>query len=171
MVVIAVDNRVVRARQAALASVDRHPAFVGPDGAAEDAHQGRFAGAVLADQRMDFAGQHLEIDAVERRGRPEALANGVGAGRHVVHAHLLSLRNRITEAKNRSTFAIGDAGCIWMIFEADFPALSKKAVKPIIGPRGVAHPRCPFGLGLGRYSGAAPRATPAGVSGRAVGSD
>ena len=46
-----------------------------------------------------------------------------------------------------------------MIFEADFPALSKKAVKPIIGPRGVAYPRCPFGLGLGRYSGAAPRAT------------
>jgi len=104
-----------------------------------------------------------------------SLANGVGAGRHVVHAHLLSLRNRITEAENRSTFAIGDAGCIWMIFEADFPALSKKAVKPIIGPCGVAHPRCPFGLGLGRYSGAAPRATrPAcrvGRSGRAIGSD
>ena len=120
MVVIAVDNRVVRARQAALAAADRHPAFVGPDGAAEDAHQRRFAGAVLADQRMDFAGQHLEIDAIERCGRPEALANSVGAGRYVVHAHLLSLRNRITEAKNRSTFAIGDAGCIWMIFEADF---------------------------------------------------
>jgi hypothetical protein len=34
----AVDNRVVRARQAALPSADRHPAFVGPDGAAEDAH-------------------------------------------------------------------------------------------------------------------------------------
>src|SRR5262249_47230219 len=63
-----------------------------------------------AHERMDFAGQHLEIDAIKRRGRPETLANSLCAGRYVVHAQLLSLRNRITEPENRSMFAIGGGG-------------------------------------------------------------
>ena len=100
----------MRAGPAALAAADRHAPFVRPNRAAEDTHQRRFAGAVLAHERMDFAGQHLEIDAIKRRGRPETLANSLCAGRYVVHAQLLSLRNRITEPENRSMFAIGGGG-------------------------------------------------------------
>jgi hypothetical protein len=92
----AVDDRVVRARQAPLASTDGHASLIRPQDAAEDAHQGRFAGAVLADKSMDFAGAHFEIDAIEGRGCPETLADSMGAGRHVVHGPLASLRNRIT---------------------------------------------------------------------------
>ena len=53
-------------------AVDRDLARVGPMHAAENADQRRFAGAVLADQRVDFARHHVEIDAVERARRAEA---------------------------------------------------------------------------------------------------
>ena len=42
--------------------------------AGEDLHQRRFAGAVLAHQRMDFAGQQLEMDIGERLDAGKALA-------------------------------------------------------------------------------------------------
>ena len=48
-------DRVMRAGEAARAAVDRDLAAIRPMHAAEDAHQRRLAGAVLADQRVDLA--------------------------------------------------------------------------------------------------------------------
>ena len=48
-------------------------ALIGPVHAAEDADQCRFAGAVLAHQRVDFARQHVEIDVIERARGAELL--------------------------------------------------------------------------------------------------
>jgi len=56
---------------------------------------------------MDLTGQHLEIDAIERCGGLEMLANVVGAGSHVAHAQLLSSRNRIGAAKRVNVGAGG----------------------------------------------------------------
>ena len=43
--------------------------------AGEDLHQGRLAGAVLADQRVHLAGPEIEIDVAERRDPAERFAN------------------------------------------------------------------------------------------------
>ena len=49
--------------------VDRRPveqdlALVGRGEPVEDVHQGRLAGAVLAEQRVDLARRHIEVDVV-----------------------------------------------------------------------------------------------------------
>ena len=56
---------------ASLGFVDRHRlavhedlALVGVGQAVEDVHQGRLPGAVLAEQRVDLAGPHVEVDVV-----------------------------------------------------------------------------------------------------------
>ena len=86
---------------------DRHLPGVGPYDAAEDAHKRRFAGAVLADQRVNLTRYHLEIDAIKRRRRPEPFAYVLGAGRYLIHKQPLSpeLRDRITERQKRSMSA------------------------------------------------------------------
>ena len=56
-------------------AVDLHPAGVGREGAGEDLHHGALAGAVLADEGVDFAPAELEADTVEGPGRAEALAH------------------------------------------------------------------------------------------------
>src|SRR5262245_1135508 len=43
--------------------------------APEDAHQSRFAGAVLADQRVNFARADIKVDAVQRAGRTKMLGD------------------------------------------------------------------------------------------------
>ena len=81
---------VMRARQMAFPAADRHLPVVRPNDAAEDAHKRRFAGAILADQRVNLTRHHLETDAIKRRRRPEPFANVLGAGRYVIHAQPLS---------------------------------------------------------------------------------
>ena len=61
-------------------------AAVGAMHAAEDADQGRLAGAVLADQRVDLAEGDVEIDVVERERRAELLADRLGACGRMTHA-------------------------------------------------------------------------------------
>src|SRR5271169_6994657 len=94
----------MRARQMARPAANRDLACIGPKHAAEDANERRFAGAILADKRMDLARHHLEGDAIKRRRRPEPFANVLGAGRYVIHAQPLSpeLREGITERQKRS---------------------------------------------------------------------
>ena len=57
-------------------AVDDERAGVGPLGAGDDLDQGRFAGAVLADERVDLAGAEVERHALERAEAGEGLANG-----------------------------------------------------------------------------------------------
>ena len=59
----AVDG-VVRAEDVDRLAIDAGSPVVGHGQSVEDVHQGRLAGAVLAEQRMDLAGAHVEIDAV-----------------------------------------------------------------------------------------------------------
>ena len=47
-------------------SSQAHVARVGHDAASEYLHERRLAGAVLTDERMDFAGAHVEVHGVER---------------------------------------------------------------------------------------------------------
>jgi hypothetical protein len=62
-------------------------AAVGAVGAAQDFHQGRFAGAVLADQHMHFTGANFERNVVERFDAGEFLRNPAQfEQRNVCHA-------------------------------------------------------------------------------------
>ena len=56
-------------------AVDQHLARVGLLDAADDLHQRRLAGAVLAEQRHDFSGADLEVDAAQRVHAGKALVN------------------------------------------------------------------------------------------------
>ena len=80
----------MRAREMAFPTADCDAPVVRPNDAAQDAHQRRFAGAILTDKRVNPARHHLETDAIKRRRRPEPFANVLGAGRYVIHAHPLS---------------------------------------------------------------------------------
>ena len=53
--------------------------------AAENPHQRRLARAVLADQRVDFAGHDVELDLVESARRAEMLGDANRAGRRGAH--------------------------------------------------------------------------------------
>jgi len=79
-----------------MAGAPEEVAGVGRQGAAEDAHEGGLAGAVLADQRVDCAGQQAEVHAFERPHAGEGFGNlahfepGVSRGRHMgqpIRAH------------------------------------------------------------------------------------
>ena len=61
-----------------LSAHDDLPA-IRPVDAGENANQGRFAGAVLADNRMNFAGPDVKIDPVERERGAELLADALQA--------------------------------------------------------------------------------------------
>ena len=56
-------------------AVERHGAGVGRDDAADDVHQRRFAGAVLADEPEDAAAAERERHVGEHRDAEEALAD------------------------------------------------------------------------------------------------
>jgi hypothetical protein len=61
--------------------------------------QRRLAGAVFAEQRVDLALAHVEIDAIERLQSEKALADGSGAQKQVGLAHgVLHARLRRIEA-------------------------------------------------------------------------
>ena len=55
---------VARTIEAPDCPVHRDLALVRPVHAGKQAHQRRFAGAVLADQRMHFGGLHVEVHAI-----------------------------------------------------------------------------------------------------------
>ena len=70
-------------------AIDLDGAAVGRDDAAEDLHQGRFAGAVLADEADDLAGANLQAEIGERHhagigladaGQPQERLTGRGHG-------------------------------------------------------------------------------------------
>ena len=77
--------------------------------AVEDVHQGRLAGAVLAEQREDLAGLHVEIDAVVGDDTGEALGDAPQLELHGVR--LLGVPNgrRLTR---RRPFAITRGGSL-----------------------------------------------------------
>ena len=58
-------------------AVDGDRAAVGSERAGEDVHQGRFAGAVVADEADAFARVDREIDAVKRADGAEMLFDAV----------------------------------------------------------------------------------------------
>ncbi len=59
-------DRVARARDVRVLAADADRSGVGVVEAVEDVHEGRLAGAVLADERVDLALVHHEVDLVER---------------------------------------------------------------------------------------------------------
>ena len=65
--------RGARIGEAGRAALDQHLAAVRLDDAGEDVHQGRFAGAVLAEQRMNFAALEIEVDAAQGLHAAKAL--------------------------------------------------------------------------------------------------
>ena len=83
---------VARARKVPRRAVDANRAAVGTPDPAENADQRGFAGAVLADQGVDFPDGDIEVDAVERDRRAEMLAHALSAGGRVAHAASLSFR-------------------------------------------------------------------------------
>src|ERR1700760_2330904 len=73
-----------------LAALDQHRALIGLVQPEQDVHQGAFAGAVLADDRMKFAGVEGQRHPVKRHMRLEALGDVVerdqrGVVRHSVY--------------------------------------------------------------------------------------
>ncbi len=58
-------------------AVEQHPALVGRDDACHDLDQGRLAGAVLAEHRMDAAGLDHEVGVLQRAHAAVALGDAV----------------------------------------------------------------------------------------------
>ena len=69
--------RLVRRRRTVRLARQPHLALVGLQRPGKHVHQRALAGAVLADERVDLAGLERKRHAVERDGRPEALADAV----------------------------------------------------------------------------------------------
>ena len=67
----AIGSRIVRPDDRP--AVEQDLAGVGLVDARQDLDQGRLAGAVLAEQRMDLAATDVEVDVIERQRRGEAL--------------------------------------------------------------------------------------------------
>ena len=67
-----------------VAAGDERRAGVGREQGGEDAHRGGLAGAVGAEHAEHGAGPRGEVDAVQRLGVPEALAQAPGFDR-IVH--------------------------------------------------------------------------------------
>ena len=58
-------------------AIDLHRAAVACDGAAQDLHQGRLAGAILTNQRDDLTGADAQADVIERDDAGESLADSL----------------------------------------------------------------------------------------------
>ena len=70
--------------------------------AGEHLHQGRLAGAVLAEQRVDLAGAHLERDVVERLHPGERLGDAVDVEERSAGAELVELGLRVVRERSHS---------------------------------------------------------------------
>ena len=64
-------HHLVRIGDADVLAGDGDLALVAGVGTGEDLHQGRLAGAVLADESEDLAGEHVDVDVVAGRAPPE----------------------------------------------------------------------------------------------------
>ena len=80
---------VARARKVPRRAVDPNRAAVGTPDPAENADQRGFAGAVLADDGMNFPSGDIEVDAVKGDRRAEMLGHAFGAGGRMAHARRL----------------------------------------------------------------------------------
>src|SRR5580765_5120341 len=69
-------------------TLDQHAAAVGLVYACQQFDEGRFAGAVLAQQCDDLAAVDVEAHGIDRLGAAEALADGVEAKQGLRHAAL-----------------------------------------------------------------------------------
>ena len=74
-------------------AADDDRARVGCRRARRDVHQRRLAGAVLAEQGVDLARQHVEGDVRERRDRAVVLADGGHRERRLRGSHALRVRS------------------------------------------------------------------------------
>ena len=68
----AVLNGILRIADGRFRAVDANLPFVRMVQAVEHLHQRRFARAILAQQRVDLARVHIEVDLVRRQTRPES---------------------------------------------------------------------------------------------------
>ena len=73
-------ERVARRTEPARRAVDAELAVIRLIDAAQNLYQRRLAGAVLADDRVHFAGHDVEVDAVENAVADERLANSAPRG-------------------------------------------------------------------------------------------
>src|ERR1051326_6023142 len=78
----AASPRVDRGRGRVRRAVDRHRAGVGAEKTGEDVEQRALAGAVLADERVHFAGTQAEVHAVEGDCRAETLREAAQLENH-----------------------------------------------------------------------------------------
>ena len=83
--------RVARRAQVDRAALPENRAAVGREHPADDIHQGGFAGAVFAGERMHLGGANVEIDAFEH---PEA-AEGLGDAAQLQQAQAAPRRGRL----------------------------------------------------------------------------
>jgi hypothetical protein len=81
----AATNRVQRIARSIRSAVEKHFAAIGDEGAAERFHERAFAGAVFADERVDFAGSHFERDAAQGLNALETFAQTSDAQAGVGH--------------------------------------------------------------------------------------
>ena len=79
-------DRVLGGRELDLLPVQEDLALVGVVEPVEDVHQGRLAGAVLAEQRVHLALQHLQVDVVVRENAGELLGDPAKLEGGVSHA-------------------------------------------------------------------------------------
>ena len=87
-------DRVARAPDVDRLTADQHLALVGLVEAVEDAHQRGLAGPVLADDAVDRAAAHGEIDLAVRHDRAEALGDAAELDRVVGDATVRHGRRR-----------------------------------------------------------------------------
>ena len=79
-----------RRRERDRLAVEQHPALVGRDDAGHDLDQRRFAGAVLAEHRVDAAGLDREVGILQRAHAAVALGDAL----HHEQAHRLRIGDR-----------------------------------------------------------------------------
>ena len=82
---------IAHAGEADVFAVDADRSLIVGIDAGQDLHQRRFAGAVFAHQRMDFAGPELEADVAKRCDAAETLGDAAGGqdrARRAVDAEL-----------------------------------------------------------------------------------
>src|SRR6185295_8915240 len=101
---------ITRAYKLAFFPVDADDAAVGTMDATQDADQRGFAGAVLADDGVDFAKRHSEVDAVERDRRAESFAPILATRRSTTPRE--SIRRHIGAWRRRSVHLGTNATCI-----------------------------------------------------------
>ncbi len=87
---------IMRAREVAGYAVHLDLPAIGPVYAGQDANERRLAGAVLTDDRVNFAKPNVEVDPVERKRGAEVLAHVLGAGgrRHGLRMVVSAQRRR-----------------------------------------------------------------------------